>query len=76
MSLQFGITEDGFANAKSAAIQRQYLLAVGTKLMRQYPDFGVIFQRHYLWEVEETEPVAPTELLGVDVEIPEQGSNT
>ena len=72
---QFGISEEGFANAKSSAILRQYLLAVGTKLMREHPDFGVIFQRHYLWEVEDAEPVAPTSLLGVDLDIPEEVVN-
>lgn len=63
---EMGVSADGFANAKSTAQLREYLLQIGQALTRRYPDFGVIFQRHYLWEVEAPEPVAPTELLGVD----------
>lgn len=69
---EWGISEEGFATAKSTAPLREYLLNAGTQLTTEYPDFGVIFQRHYLWEVEEPEAVAPSELLGVDVTKPDE----
>lgn len=68
---EWGISEEGFATAKSTAPLREYLLNAGTRLTAQYPDFAVIFQRHYLWEVEAPEAVAPTELLGVDLTKPD-----
>jgi hypothetical protein len=65
--VEYGVSAEGFANAASTAHLREYLLLVGQGLTRQYPDFGVIFQRHYLWEAETPEAVAPTSLLGVDL---------
>jgi hypothetical protein len=63
---EYGVSERGFGDANSTAALRTYLLMAGEDLARRYPDFGTIFQRHYLWEVEDPEPEAPTELLGVD----------
>lgn len=68
---EMGVSEEGFAEAKSTSLLREFLMNAGRSIVAEYPDFGVIFQRHYLWEVEDPEPVAPTELLGVDLSGPD-----
>jgi hypothetical protein len=68
---EYGVSEEGFATAKSTSLLREYLLTVGQTLIGEYPDFGTIFTRHYLWEVEDPAPIAPTELLGVDLSGPD-----
>lgn len=64
---EYKVSEEGFATAKATAVLREYLLDLGVNLTRRYPDFGVIFQRHYLWEVEAPEAEAPAGLMGVDL---------
>lgn len=68
--VEFGVSEEGFATASSTSMLREFLLNSGQAIMAEYPDFGVIFQRHYLWEVETPESLAPTELLGLDLSRP------
>ena len=65
-SSQYGVSERGFSDAKATTPLRIYLLTIGENLSRQYPDFATVFQRHFQWEVEEPEPIAPDQLLGVD----------
>ena len=71
-SSEYGVSEGGFANSTQAVGLKAYLLTVGEGISREFPDFAVIFQRHYAWEVEDPEPVSESVLLGVDLATAEE----
>ena len=64
---EFGVSEEGFAGSVQATMLKMYLLDVGQRLSQKYPDFAVIFDRHFAWEVEDPEPVSESVLLGVNM---------